>query len=50
MHNSNVSEEILYFISHDDFDRLVSVPSIAEDDIKFKETKSLNELLSEFGY
>lgn len=45
-----VSEEITQYISKEDFERLLSNPSITERDINFKETKSLKALLSEFGY
>lgn len=45
-----VSEEITQYISKEDFERLLSNPSITERDINFKETKSLKSILSEFGY
>lgn len=46
----NVSDEIFYYITLDDFDKLVSEPTLSEDDIKFHEAPNLKKLLSEFGY
>lgn len=46
----NVSNEITEYISVSDFNKLISIPSITEDDINFKETKSINAILAEFGY
>lgn len=37
MYEVNVSEEICEYISHEDYVKLVSVPSITEDDINFFE-------------
>lgn len=48
--NATVSKEITEYISVNDFIKLVSEPRISEDDIKFKEEKSLNAILAEFGY
>lgn len=44
-----VSDEITLYISNEDFNRLVSEPGISENDIVFKESKSLNKVLAEFG-
>ena len=49
MHEVFVSEEICEYISTEDFNKLVSVPRITENDIQFKKARSLKELLSEFG-
>lgn len=46
----NISNEITEYISVNDYQRLISIPSITEDDINFKETKSINAILKEFGY
>lgn len=45
----NVSEEITLYISKEDFNRLVTEPGITENDVTFKESKSLNAILAEFG-
>lgn len=37
MHEVDLSDEIREYISYDDFLKLVSVPSITEDDILFME-------------
>ena len=50
MHNAILSDEICYYISQEDFDKLVSEPGISEDDVKFHEEPSLKKLLCEFGY
>ena len=44
-----VSDEITLYISNEDFNRLVSEPEISENDVTFKESKSLNAILAEFG-
>lgn len=44
-----VSDEITLYISNEDFNRLVSEPGISESDVTFKESKSLNAILEEFG-
>ena len=44
-----VSDEITLYISNEDFHKLVSEPQISEDDVCFKESKSLNAILAEFG-
>ena len=49
MHEVILSDEITEYISADDFNKLVSVPNISENDIKFKTAPSLKTLLSEFG-
>lgn len=48
--NATVSSEITEYISVSDFKKLTSIPSITEDDISFKESKSINAILKEFGY
>ena len=45
----NVSDEITLYISKEDFLKLVSEPKISENDVVFKESKSLNKILAEFG-
>ncbi len=45
-----VSDEITQYISNEDFNRLVSEPRISEDDVCFRESKSLNAILAEFGF
>lgn len=49
MHEVILSDEICEYISAEDFNKLVSVPRITENDIQFKKAKTLKELLSEFG-
>jgi len=44
-----VNDGICEYISHEDFLKLVSEPQISEDDVCFKESKSLNAILAEFG-
>ena len=46
----NVSDEILYYISEEDFNKLVSSPDVTELDVDFKEMPSLKSILAEFGY
>ena len=45
-----VSDEITFYISNEDFYKLVSEPKITESDVKFKESKSLNKILKEYGF
>ena len=49
MQQLNVSDEITLYISKEDFLKLVSEPKISENDVVFKESKSLNKILAEFG-
>lgn len=49
MHECILSDEICYYISSDDYDKLLSVPDLTEDDITFKEVPGLKKVLSEFG-
>ena len=49
MHEAILSDEICQYISADDFNKLVSVPNITENDIQFKTAPSLKNILSEFG-
>lgn len=44
-----VSDEITQYISYEDFERLVTMPGLSENDVCFKESKSLNAILAEFG-
>ena len=37
MHEVILSDEICEYISHEDFEKLVSVPSMTEDDVSFFE-------------
>lgn len=50
MHECILNDEICYYISSEDFSRLVSEPSISEDDVKFHEEPSLKALLEEEGF
>lgn len=50
MHECILNDEICFYISSEDFSRLVSEPSISEDDVKFFEESSLKDVLEEFGY
>jgi len=50
MHEVILSDEIQEYISVEDFNKLVSIPNVTENDIQFKKAKSLKELLSEFGF
>ena len=45
-----VSDEITFYISNEDFNRLVSETRISERDVKFRESDSLNSILAEFGF
>ena len=49
MSQLNVSDEITLYISKEDFNKLISEPKISENDVVFKESKSLNKILAEFG-
>lgn len=49
MHEVILSDEICEYISADDFNKLVSVPSITESDVSFKKVSKLEKVLSEFG-
>ncbi len=49
MHECILSDEICYYISSEDYDRLISTPGLSEDDIDFKEVPGLKKVLSEFG-
>ena len=49
MHNAELSNEILLYISADDFDRILS-NEVTEDDLTFKEMPSLKAVLKEFGF
>lgn len=48
MHECLLSDEIQEFISHEDFNKLLSVPKITEDDIHFKKARTVKELISGF--
>ena len=50
MHEVVLNDEICYYISSEDFSKLVSEPSISENDVKFFEEPSLKDVLEEFGY
>ena len=44
-----VNDCICEYISHEDFERLVTEPGLLESDVCFKESKTLNDILAEFG-
>lgn len=50
MHEGTLNSEICEYISAEDFNKLLSVPKITENDVKFKKAKNLKELLSEFEF
>lgn len=50
MHECVLNDEVCYYISSEDFSKLVSEPNISESDVKFHEEPSLKEILEEFGY
>lgn len=50
MHECVLNDEICLYISSEDFSKLVSEPSISENDIKFHEEPSLKALLEKEGF